>query len=87
MSEFNPKVTNYVTVEDEVLVTPDVTGIELNDPSEFAEGTNHISIARLSMDPDAGFERHVHPHNHVLTILEGSGYLIYDRGDARPRYN
>ena len=82
MSEFDPKVVNYETAEDDVQVTPDVTGVELNDPSEFIEGTNRISIARLAMDSHAGFERHTHPHNHVLVITEGSGHLIYDRGDG-----
>ncbi len=60
-----------------------VAGVELNNPDDFTEGTNPISISRLTMDPHSGFERHVHPHNHVLTILEGSGFLVYDRGDGK----
>lgn len=78
----NFKVTNYITTADNVQVTPTVTGVELNDPTEFTENTNHISIARLDMDADAGFEKHVHPHNHVLVILEGSGYLLYQLEDG-----
>src|SRR5258708_4867701 len=69
-----------MTADDEVLVTPAVVGVELNDPSEFEVGTNPVSISRLTMDPNSGFERHTHPHNHVLVILEGSGFLIYDNG-------
>lgn len=57
---------------------PNVTGTELNEPDQFAEGTNPISISRLTMDPNTRFERHTHPHNHVLVILEGGGFLIYD---------
>lgn len=73
---------NFLTVPDDVQVTPNVTGTELNEPDQFAEGTNPISISRLTMDPNTGFERHTHPHNHVLVILEGGGFLIYDRGDG-----
>jgi len=73
---------NFLTALDDVQVTPNVTGTELNDPDQFAEGTNPISISRLTMDPNTGFERHTHPHNHVLVILEGGGFLIYDRGDG-----
>lgn len=76
------EVVNFRTALDNVQVTPNVAGVELNDPSIFADGTNPISIARLTMDPNSGFERHVHPFNHVLAILEGSGYVVYDRGDG-----
>ena len=73
---------NFLDAPDDVQVTPNVTGTELNEPGQFADGTNHISISRLTMDPNTGFERHTHPHNHVLVILEGGGYVIYDRGDG-----
>lgn len=75
-------VVNYKIAVDNVQVTPEVTGVELNNPNEFTDGTNPISIARLTMGPNSGFERHVHPFNHVLTILEGSGFVVYDRGDG-----
>jgi quercetin dioxygenase-like cupin family protein len=73
---------NFRTAADTIQITPDVTGVELNDPSQFHPSTNEISIARLSMNPNAGFERHVHPHNHVLVILKGSGFLTYDSGNG-----
>lgn len=78
-------ITNYLNTPNNVRVTPNVLGVELNVPEEFADGTNKISISRLTMDPNSGFERHVHPFNHVLTILEGSGFLIYDPGDGKDR--
>lgn len=73
---------NFMQSADNVQVTPNVTGVELNDPEQFADETNPISISRLTMDPNTGFERHIHPHNHVLAILEGGGFLTYDRGDG-----
>lgn len=76
------EVINFLTAPDTVKVTPNVVGVELNDPTVFAEFTNHISIARLAIDPNSGFERHIHPHNHVLVILEGTGFVTYDRGDG-----
>lgn len=82
MAHSRLEVINYLTAADNVQVTPNVVGVELNDPSVFTDGTNPISISRLTMDPNSGFERHVHPHNHVLAILEGSGFLVYDRGDG-----
>lgn len=82
VSEYELKKVNFESEPDNVQVTPDVTGVELNDPAEFAPDTNRISIARLAMKPNAGFERHVHPHNHVLAIIRGSGFLVYDRGDG-----
>jgi mannose-6-phosphate isomerase-like protein (cupin superfamily) len=83
VSENRLHVVNFLTVKNNIQVTPDVVGAELNNPGEFASDTNEISIARLTMDGNAGFERHVHPHNHVLAILEGSGFLVYDRGDGQ----
>lgn len=82
MDEQILKITNYLTARDNVQVTPDVLGVEMNDPTEFEEGTNHVSISRLTMNPNAGFERHVHPHNHVLVILKGSGFLFYRLKDG-----
>jgi len=82
MSEKRLEVVNFLVASDNVQVTPNVVGVELNNPTEFTDGTNPISISRLTMDPNSGFERHVHPHNHVLVILEGSGFLVYDRGDG-----
>jgi len=82
MSKNRLEVANFLTSANNVLVTPNVVGVELNDPDQFTDGTNPISISRLTMDPNSGFERHVHPHNHVLAILEGSGFLVYDRGDG-----
>lgn len=82
MSGSRLEVVNFLVARNNVQVTPDVVGVELNNPDAFAEGTNPISIARLTMQPNSGFERHVHPHNHVLTILEGSGFVVYDRGDG-----
>lgn len=76
------QIMNFLTAKDDVQVTPSVVGVELNHPEEFDEDTNPISVSRLTMDPNAGFERHVHPHNHLLIILEGSGFLTYDRGDG-----
>lgn len=76
------EIMNFLTAVNNVQVTPNVEGVELNHPEEFADGTNPISISRLSMNPNTGFERHVHPHNHLLIILEGSGFLTYDRGDG-----
>ncbi len=74
------QVVNFLTAPNNVRVMPNVLGVELNFPEEFADETNPISISRLTIDPNTGFERHVHPHNHVLVILEGSGQLVYDRG-------
>lgn len=82
MSEKRLAVVNFVVAKNNVQVTPNVVGVELNNPEEFMAGTNPISISRLTMEPNSGFERHVHPHNHVLAILEGSGFLVYDRGDG-----
>ena len=82
MAEKRLEIVNFQIVKNNVQVTPNVAGVELNNPDEFTEGTNPISISRLTMDPNSGFERHVHPHNHVLAILEGSGFLVYDRGDG-----
>lgn len=79
----NLEIMNFLTADDDVQVTPNVVGVELNRPEEFAEGTNPISVSRLTMEPGTGFERHVHPHNHLLIILEGSGFLTYDRGDGK----
>lgn len=73
---------NFLSERDNVQVTPNVTGTELNNPEQFTRDSNEISISRLTMDPNTGFERHVHPHNHVLVILEGGGHLVYDRGDG-----
>ena len=73
---------NFFTAPDNVQITPAVSGTELNEPDQFTEGTNPISISRLTMDSNTGFERHTHPHNHVLVILEGGGNLTYDRGDG-----
>lgn len=81
MKSFNPEVRDYLKDPDNVLVSPGVKGVELNNPTEFESGTNHISIARITLEPNVGFERHVHPFNHVLVILEGAGILVYDRGD------
>lgn len=77
------EIMNFLTAANNVQVTPNVVGVELNRPEEFADGTNPISASRLRMDPNTGFERHVHPHNHLLLILEGSGFLVYDRGDGK----
>ena len=71
------KTVNYHLALDDVQVTPNVTGVELNDPSVFEKDSNDISISRLTMDPNSGFKKHVHPHNHVLVFLEGSGRLDY----------
>lgn len=73
---------NFLVEPDDVQVTPNVTGTELNNPDQFADGTNQISISRLTMEANTGFERHTHPHNHVLVILEGGGSVVYDRGDG-----
>jgi mannose-6-phosphate isomerase-like protein (cupin superfamily) len=73
---------NYHLALDNVQVTPNVTGVELNDPKIFGNDTNAISISRLSMDPNTGFEKHVHPHNHVLVFLEGGGRLDYTDPDG-----
>lgn len=43
---------NFMTMSDDVQVTPNVTGTELNEPDQFADGTNPISISRLTMDPN-----------------------------------
>src|SRR5262249_26099388 len=48
----------------------------------FSPDSNRISVSRITMDPNTGFERHVHPHNHVLIIIQGGGLLVYDRGDG-----
>lgn len=82
MSHSRLEVVHFQIVTDNVQITPNVVGVELNNPEEFAPDTNPISIARLTMGPDSGFERHTHPYNHVLAILEGSGFLVYDCGDG-----
>lgn len=82
MNEYVPGSANYLTALNTVQVTPEVVGVELNDPGEFKVGKNQISIARLTMGAYARFARHTHPYNHVLVIQKGGGFLEIDGGDG-----
>ncbi len=58
----------------DVRVTKDAIGAELIDPKETK---GRLSCSKIRIQPNKGFKRHIHPSDHLLIILVGSGFLTY----------
>jgi mannose-6-phosphate isomerase-like protein (cupin superfamily) len=60
-------------------VTAEILGCELLDPAVVDQ---RFSCAKLCLPPRTGFDMHIHPSDHLLYIIEGSGHVTYVDGAA-----
>jgi quercetin dioxygenase-like cupin family protein len=65
---------NIADITMDIQVTEYAIGGELIDPKETK---GRLSCAKIHLPANRGFERHIHPSDHLLIILEGDGFLTY----------
>lgn len=55
-----------------------ITGAQLNDITDFPEGTNSAGLALLKLEPYSAFPEHTHPYNHILKVEKGLGFVCIE---------
>lgn len=65
---------NIADVVLDIQITEHAIGGELVDPKEIK---GRLSCSKIRLQPNTGFERHIHPSDHLLIILDGDGFLTY----------
>ena len=75
---------NIEKTKTDIVITDFAKGGELIDPKDVG---GRVSCSKIHVPPHKGFARHIHPSDHILIILDGSGWMTYSEKGKSLRLN